>query len=277
MYKLNLSLSIIDGTSLKDLAIIKNYVHQFKKLPYPQTNTVTFIGNDVMRPYFNGASDYIQKCAEIAASYNMMPVLKTNAVWGKNPDVRRNILQNIALIANQVKTPVGIDLGIKCADGAAPIVSDVVNDLYLSNRIQLSGHTTDIAQASDSQIESFIYKLNSCGINTIRLGMDGTIIARHANGAGFLYPMSMTFGEINQYLTNVFIKQVTAPIDAKFGDWQMPDAHQYGIRCKHEYMVINRNFGMPLVGKNGLADAVKYYADIVAIRDNISSVSNRQK
>ncbi|MBP3545204.1 MAG: hypothetical protein J6J82_02755, partial [Alphaproteobacteria bacterium] len=94
------------------LKYVEKYIAGFNDMPLPKWEHMVFTGGEAMAPYFHKRTEYIPQCLEIAASYGMVPFVKTNGVWGMNEELRHRILRDFANVAYRQDKMMSMDISV---------------------------------------------------------------------------------------------------------------------------------------------------------------------
>lgn len=89
---------------LMDINLIAKYISEFKKLPYNVIESVTLRGGEATAPYSLGDYEYIPNCLDVIRGNDMIPVLQTNGMWGRNNILRKRILGDLYNVWEKYKS-----------------------------------------------------------------------------------------------------------------------------------------------------------------------------
>lgn len=97
---------------LMNLDKMAYYLDEFNALPLAKSDVVAITGGEVMSPYYHNDTTYIPMCLDIAHHGGMLPVLKTNGVWGGDTKMRNTVFSSVADVAYANGTLVAMDISI---------------------------------------------------------------------------------------------------------------------------------------------------------------------
>ena len=124
------------------LKYVEKYIAGFNDMPLQKWEHMVFTGGEAMAPYFHKRTEYIPQCLEIAASYGMVPFVKTNGVWGMNEELRHRILRDFANVAYRQDKMMSMDISVDAFhnnnNAVVRILNDVVRSDYLAPAVRIS-------------------------------------------------------------------------------------------------------------------------------------------
>lgn len=133
--------------NLMPLSKVEQYIHDFNTMPLPRWEYMVFTGGETLAPYYFNRMTYIPQCLEFAAQYNMVPVVKTNGVWGNNDDLRKRILHDFASAAYRHNLLMSMDISVDAfhnnEHAVFNILNDVISSIYLAPAIRITLQSLD--------------------------------------------------------------------------------------------------------------------------------------
>lgn len=127
---------------LMTLEKIEDIIAQFQELPINLSNRITIDGGEPMLPYFIGNENYIPTAVCLISKSGAIPVIKTNATWGRTYSDRNAILKSLAKNACFIGRPVTLVMPVdefhENISGIANIIADVVFSDYLRGTLNLN-------------------------------------------------------------------------------------------------------------------------------------------
>ncbi|MBE6458057.1 MAG: hypothetical protein E7011_04620 [Alphaproteobacteria bacterium] len=128
--------------NIMPLGKVEKYIVEFNAMPCTKSEYMVFTGGETLAPYYHNQTQYIPTCLDIAVHNNMVPVVKTNAMWGNDDKMRQLILGDFAKTAYKHKKLMTIEMSVdefhNNLNGVANVIRDVSASDYLSPAIRLS-------------------------------------------------------------------------------------------------------------------------------------------
>lgn len=185
---------------LMDLDKMSQYLAEFNALPIEKYDTLVMTGGEVMSPYYHNNDTYIQQCIDIAFHGGMLPVLKTNGIWGKNPKLKNKIFTDIADIAYAKNKLVAMDISLDRFHDNLGAVADIINVLVREPAIGYCIATTlqGIYKNSTHAVHDLYSALLTRNIKIVGNDSQNKIILLSDDNN--LYPLYYNF---NQSIANV--------------------------------------------------------------------------
>ncbi len=152
---------------------IARYVAQYRDIKMPKFDLMVVTGGETMAPYYHNDFDYMPACLHAIYSGGMIPVLKTNGVWGHDEKLAQRILNDIAQVAYVYGRVVTLDMSLDefhdNGDAVASIINQVFYSLYIMSavRICLTGFHQSFTECVSRLIGKLTqYNIYVCSMNS---------------------------------------------------------------------------------------------------------------
>ena len=125
---------------LLSLDKIEKYLYEFKELPYNISEYIVIGGGEGLAPYLFGNTDYIPDVLLKINSVDCISTIKTNGVWGNNPETRKLILGDLADVADKIGKLVTLDISVdefhNNIPAVANIFAEILDNEYITKAIR---------------------------------------------------------------------------------------------------------------------------------------------
>ena len=120
---------------LMNLDKMKKYLDEFNALPIEKYDSLVFTGGEVMAPYYHGEQKYIPKCLKMAIDANMLPILKTNGLWGNDKALKDKIFSDIESVAYNAGKLIAMDISVDRFHNNLGAVANIINDVVRNSEL----------------------------------------------------------------------------------------------------------------------------------------------
>jgi MoaA/NifB/PqqE/SkfB family radical SAM enzyme len=161
--------------NLMPIARMEKHVDDFQNLNIEKWNYALINGGEGMAGYFHRQPSYIKDALTVIQQNNLLPVVKTNATWGTDYQLRQTILKDVASSAYNTDKVNTLDISVDefhdNLTGTANVIADVISSDYLRPAIyiELVGFAT---AGSSKQLATLIEMLKDRDINIENIQKD---------------------------------------------------------------------------------------------------------
>lgn len=239
--------------NIMPLQDVEKYIAEFNAMPLPKWEHMVFTGGEAMAPYFHKQMEYIPQCLNIAASYGMVPFVKTNGVWGMNDELRHQILRDLANVAHRHNLMMSLDISVDAFHNNTNAVFNILNDIVRSDYLAPAIRVSLVSLNDKKSHMEFMYLLDKLRINglDVDVGHDGmfTLWVPYVRGVHLYYDLRTNISNIGRAAENKLGKFVPN------GRPSMDEGHCFQIDNSH-IATLNYKYSTPVNGRSML-DVVK--------------------